>query len=71
MLQQAAEEGHHPVHDESWTWICSFHQEKVKKVADKAGNIITNIITNFLHLCLLNPFKYKYNDWQEKGGETI
>ena len=36
-------------------------------MVDKAGKIITNIITNFLHLCLLNPFKYKYNYRKEKG----
>ena len=52
MLQQATEEGHHPVHDDNWTWIFSFQQEKVKQVVDKAGKIITNIITYFLHLCV-------------------
>ena len=38
---------------------------------DKAENMITNIITNVLYLCLLNPFKYKYNDWKEKGGKQL
>ena len=38
---------------------------------DKAENMITNIISNVLYLCLLNPFKYKYNDWKEKGGNNL
>ena len=32
MAQQAAEEDNHPVHGESWTWMCSVHQQKVEKL---------------------------------------